>query len=105
MPFIKKADREKMKIIPEYVWADNDNTPNIAVGDRCYHFYKIMVEKWKKHPRWTTAHFIYRDLKKDIKENKYSEDTITAYELAWQVFFLLYVMPYEKVKQRENGNI
>lgn len=90
MPFVDAAHRKN----PD---------PNI-VGDLCYVHYKRMMEEWTRNPRWTTAHKIY----KNIRNNVYSmivEDNIIAQELAWQVFFQLHVMPYERKKEAENGPI
>ena len=57
-----------------------------------------MVEQWKESPRWKTAHNIYKHINN-------LNDTSAAYELAWQVFFQLYVMPYELKKREENGDV
>lgn len=75
----------------------------IQPGDRCYVYYKPMVEAWRANPRWTTAHEIYRDMV--LYAWAEDDDNVTAIELAWQVFFNLYVMPYELKKQKENGDI
>lgn len=73
---------------------------DIQVGDICYVYYKKIVERWKANPRWTTAHEIYRDtLCARI------DDYTIAHKLAWQVFFQLFVMPYELKKREENGDI
>lgn len=110
MPFITPEDRKKMdkKYIGEFCYFDD--IEKIKVGDRCYYFYKDMVKKFKENKRWTTAHNIYKKMIKEtkyncIKELEYSTDTKRAYELAWQVFFQLYVMPYELEKKIENGDI
>lgn len=73
---------------------------NIKVGDICYVYYKDMIEKWKENPGWTTAHEIYRDT-----FSARIDDYTIAHKLAWQVFFQLYVMPYELKKREENGEI
>lgn len=76
---------------------------SIHPGDRCYYYYKKMVDRWKEDPRWTTAHEIYEELQyAPLLENC---DDEAAQELAWQVFFQLYVMPYELQKKAENGDI
>lgn len=107
MPFIKKEDREKMnkKYLGDFCYYDD--IVDINVGDRCYYFYKEMVETFKHSKRWTTAHNIYKEMIQRIKDNQeeYSTDTKRAYELAWQVFFQLHVMPYELEKKKENGDV
>ena len=47
MPFITPEDRKKMKNIYCHSWIYNDKEVDITVGDRCYFFYKDMVEKFK----------------------------------------------------------
>ena len=91
-------------------------------GDICYYFYKLMVERWNKEPRWRTAHVTYRDFILDddsgiSKPNIYWStfdllqakfdllDVKAALDLAWQVFFIRFVMPYENMKILENGDI
>jgi len=84
----------------------------IQVGDMCYVHYKRMVEHWKANPRWTTAHEIYQAVVTKRWQMAFTDrftadqlNDITAHELAWQVFFQLYVMPYELKKREENGVI
>lgn len=82
-------------------------------GDFCYLHYKGFVDAWKASPRWTTAHNLYAQLLKDRmldwwgdEEPKPNHDTnFVGRELAWQVFFIKYVMPYEDQKEAENGTI
>lgn len=97
MPFIKP---ERRPIIDEKgLWALDEVQP----GDRCYFFYKRMVDRWKANPRWTTAHEIYKEIQyAPLMDNP---DDEAAYELAWQVFFIKYVWPYEQKKMEENGDI
>ena len=109
MPFTKQIDRDKVE---KYRIDKQEVTKDWAVGDWCYYFYKPMVEQWKANPRWTTAHNIYKEMKTYINYNSAFDqfntswkDEICAYELAWQVFFQNYVMPYEKIKEEENGTI
>jgi hypothetical protein len=78
-----------------------DGLVNPQPGDRCYVFYKEMVEKWRAEPRWTTAHNIF----KSMAGIDLSTDDGVAHFLAWQVFFQLHVMPYELRKREENGDI
>lgn len=94
MPFILKSRRpliDSGSIKPD-LWEP---------GDRCYVYYKQMVQKWKASPRWTTADSIYRDV---LLHNFTVEDR-AAIELAWQVFFNLYVLPYELLKREEQGDV
>lgn len=94
MPFILKDRRPLIDkgTIPPDLWEP---------GDRCYVYYSKMVKEWKAQPRWTTADKIYRDV---LLHNFTVEDR-AAIELAWQVFFNLYVMPYELKKREENGDV
>jgi len=88
MPFVNKEHRENIDFaIP---------------GDRCYFYYKQMVDAWRTEPRWTTADTIYTEM---VKQRHPIERFQVAKELAWQVFFNLHVMPYEIQKQAENGDI
>ncbi len=87
MPFITKERRDAIKEGILVGWQP---------GDFCYIEYKAMVEKWKANPRWTTAHNIYKEM---------TQNCSTAKDLAWQVFFIWYVVPYEKEKEKLNGQI
>lgn len=90
------------------------NLFEVSPGDRCYVHYKRMVDRWRIHPRWTTAHEIYTELLQ-AERPKYpcgpresgdgDWDDFASMFLAWQVFFLKYVMPYEDLKEKENGEI
>jgi hypothetical protein len=72
-------------------------------GDRCYFYYKDLVGAWKEEPRWTTAHNLYKFvIEQRLKDGP---DDRAARDLAWQVFFQLYVMPYELEKRAANGDI
>ena len=85
-----------------FVNAEHRASPDGNIpGDRCYLYYKEMVRVWKANPRWTTADNIYGAVV--IREESKAEQR--AKELAWQVFFQIYVMPYELMKQKENGDI
>jgi len=64
-------------------------------GDWCFKYYKPMVDEWRKRPGWTTAQNIYRE----------SIDVSIEHQMAWQVFFQIYVMPYEYKRREENGDI
>lgn len=99
MPFITQHRR---KIIYES-GLGLDGLGELQPGDRCYYFYKQMVEKWRAQPRWTTAHEI---MKHFADEGEFPTlDDMVASRLAWDVFFQLYVMPYELKKREENGDI
>jgi len=70
-----------------------------TVGDMCYQDYKRLVDAWNKDPRWTTAHNLttaWFDL---------ASDADTAHFLAYMVWFMKKVMPYEDLKEKENGTI
>lgn len=99
MPFITPQDRLRVEV---------EGLPH-TVGDLCYIVYKQMVTQWKNNPRWTTAHEIYRELgygPQILSQYNFTvSDCKAASELAWQVFFQNYVMPYERVKEQENGTI
>ena len=87
-----------------FVTQDHRDKPDISIpGDRCYIFYKEMVDAWKANPRWTTANSIYMLMK--YETGRATSSDRAAYELAWQVFFIKYVMPYEDLKEKENGTI
>ena len=103
MPFIKKERRKTIDDNGGYV---SEKWTDIQPGDRCYAHYKRMVDRWRENPRWTTAHEIYMDVGRATRHpcNK-SRDEICAMELAWQVFFIKWVMPYEREKCDENGDI
>ncbi len=108
MPFTTQTDREKVNFLMSNEIEELLHTPanaKISVGDKCYYFYKEMIVKWKESRRWTTAHNIYQSMKHKICTAGYTDDTKRAYELAWQVFFNLKVMPYEAEKLAENGDI
>ena len=77
-----------------------------------------MVEKWLAHPSWTTAHRIYKDVLDGTWVKVYltsrqetfpvgidDVDQCVAVDLAWQVFFQLYVFDYELQKLEQNGGV
>lgn len=106
MPFIKEERREMIN--KDQYFSISTTEEGIQPGDRCYYYYKPMVDRWKANPRWTTAHEIYKDVLRVMVEQKFEEfptDDYIAMKLAWQVFFQLYVMPYELRKREENGDI
>jgi signal recognition particle subunit SEC65 len=119
MPFVAHEIREALKQLGFGV-AD-------AVGDICCAVYTEMLRRWKENPRWTTAHYIKKEFVRDPKNPKYKfltkigtdltlngkmtptkfdyEDVFTAASLAWDVFFMKYVWPYELDKIKSNGDI
>lgn len=109
MPFTTAENRQKMLKFLE----TGEMPEKVDVGDWCFVFYRDMVRQWKENPRWTTAHNIYKKMREQIaimgmglnRESPLNLDQTMAYELAWQVFFQLYVMPYELKKCEENGDV
>lgn len=108
MPFVG-LDRStaliKREIMPE------------TVGDLCCLAYVPMVQKWLANSSWTTAHRIRKDVQdgtwqvvfihsrlETIPEYLKFEIT-TAVALAWEVFFQMYVYPYEVEKRKSNGGV
>lgn len=85
-----------------FVTQEHRIDPDMSIpGDRCYIAYRWMVDEWKKDPRWTTADRIYAGV---MRHDEVLEQQ-RAIELAWQVFFQIYVMEYEQRKRKENGDI
>lgn len=96
MPFIEQKRRDII---------DKQGLERLSViepGDRCYVYYKEMVDQWQINHRWTMAHNIFKDATSKLIVD---EDDDIARALAWQVFFQLHVMPYELEKRRLNGDI
>ena len=73
-------------------------------GDLCYQYYKWMIDKWRVERRWTTAHNIYKEVL-HIRTTGQSMDRAAALDLAWQVFFVMEVIPYEEEQMEKNGAI
>jgi len=92
MPFIPQLERDMLK----------KGEPPITPGQRCFLEYQWMVTTWKNEPHWTTADRIYKDVTQEIYEDP---DFQRARELAWQVFFNFFVMPYEQKQLWKNGAI
>jgi hypothetical protein len=99
VPFIKDRDMYEGKDMMAALDIARTRKP----GDRCYVFYHHLMLYWRHDPCWTTAHDLYKEMLKD--KSSYDWDDYTAYQLAWQVFFQLHVMPYEFTKREENGDI
>lgn len=70
-----------------------------CVGDDCYWEYFKLMGLWKKEPRWANAHNITKDW------FGLQSDEDTAHFLAYMVWFNKIVMPYEDLKEKENGAI
>jgi hypothetical protein len=83
MPFIHESER-----------ADPDLA---SPGQRCFIFYKDMMRRWRDNPRWTTADQIASFIWPDPMKR--------AQILAFFVFFAFVVLPYERAKREENGDI
>lgn len=104
MPFVTKEKRELL---------NRDWKHAEEFGDICYLLYKPMVEMLKTERRWKTVHELYRNMLTDtLWLQKYRgldkftrNDWITALHLAWQVFFVWYVVPLEEEKEEVNGEI
>jgi len=90
------------------------------VGDLCAIAYSPIIKAWRKNPRWTTVHRIIKpmlpQLKKQMrktwayfelsKKNYFTDnDCDYAVDLAYEVFFGLYVLNYERKKLKENGDV
>lgn len=72
--------------------------PDVTIpGDRTYLHYKALMEQWRNMPRWTTVDAMLKDWMVDEDER--------AFFLAFLVFFAEHVMPYERYKMEENGDI
>ena len=97
MPFIEQERRQTIDA------AGLESLDKIQPGDLCYIHYKNMLDQWRENPSWTTAHEIYKHWFTNTDPN-YDDDAVAA-QLAWQVFFQLYVMPYELEKRKLNGDV
>jgi hypothetical protein len=86
MPFVKKECREP------------GHTP-CAVGDYCYVEYKKLIDEFRSNRRWTNVHEMTK------KFFDLANDTDTSRFLAYMVWFIKEVMPYELEKEAENGTI
>lgn len=89
MPFIDKQSRFNIATgvrLPE--------TP----GELCYMEYVRILKEWRESPRWKTVDRLFREVVP-------GGDVDTAQRLAFMVFFVKHVMPYEEQKAKENGDI
>ena len=93
-----------------------------AVGDLCAIAFTPLIRAWRENPRWTTVHTVIKPMLDNVKEDlrlriqelhhmgtgrKFLEhrDARYATDLAYEVFFCMYVMPYERKKFIENGGV
>lgn len=76
-------------------------------GDHCFMEYWPLVLQWRLSPRWTTADRLFGQtlLKALGYVVTFEFARLKALLLAWQVFFIKFVMPYEDKKEAENGTI
>lgn len=83
------------------------------VGDICFLAYLNIMKKWKEEPRWTTIHSIRLEIEgdlglldpTDLPPQFDLEDVHAAELLAFDVFFALHGMEYEREKMKLNGDI
>ena len=81
-----------------FITEDHRVQPDASIpGDRCYIEYKKMIDLWRANPRWTTVDKMLEEWMVDEQER--------AFFLAFLVFFVKYAMPYEDIKEAENGRI
>jgi hypothetical protein len=110
LPFINPTSRDKIRI--------QGCDACEVVGDICFVFYSHMMKAWNEERRWRTAHRLYRSFILEPETNEYLQyvydriltkfekaDVITAGKLAYEVFFNLEVMKYEKEMMERNGGI
>lgn len=86
-----------------------------VVGDLCAIAYSPMINAWRKSPRWTTIHEIIKPMVErqgELLEGRIMSlspfkigDGKTAATLAYEVFFGLYGLDYERKKLKENGDV
>lgn len=86
MPFTTGEDRRK-----------TDAIGPVTRGDSCFLKYRPMIRAWRKSPRWTTVD--------ELAESLFPEAEKRAEFLAFLVFFMSMVWPYEQLKRIENGEI
>ncbi len=83
MPFVNDEHRE---------------CPDVTIpGDRCFIAYREIMKDWNKDPRWTTIDRLWKAVEPD--------DTKRAILLALIVHMGFHGLPYEELKQEENGDI
>lgn len=87
MPFIPRVDRDKP-------FAELEHGTE---GEKCFVSYRSMIRMWKATPRWATVDHIATAI--------WPEAFARARILAFLVFFILHVMPYEIKKRKEHGEV
>lgn len=86
MPFVPQEHREE------------GHTP-CTPGDLCYLEYLKLMNAWRANRRWTTAHEEFKRVF-EVEDNEKVAKT-----LAYLVWLIKEVMPYEYEKEKENGAI
>ena len=84
-------------------------------GDICFLVYLEITKAWKDKPRWTTIHYLRKSIGDssgtgilditDLPPEFDLEDVYIAELLAFDVFFALHGMEYEREKMKLNGDI
>lgn len=97
MPFTETVDRRKMDKILEMQRELMTMVSDVKPGDLCFVQYRKLMRQWKHQPRWTTVDTLAAPLFPDAETR--------AYFLAFLVFFAFHALPYERTKQRENGDV
>lgn len=97
MPFTETKDRRKMDRLLNLQMEIGALQKDIKPGDLCFVQYRRMIREWNKNPRWTTVD--------NIAAGLFPNDEMRAAFLAFMVFFAFKALPYEREKQRENGDI
>lgn len=97
MPFTESKDRRKMDRILALQQELHSLAVDIKPGDRCFIEYRRIMSEWRKNPRWTTVD--------QLASAIFPDEATRAYFLAFLVFFAMKAMPYEREKQRENGDV
>lgn len=97
MPFTESKDRRKMDRIIALQQELHGLSVDIKPGDRCFVEYRRMMAEWAKNPKWTTVD--------QIASAIFPDEMTRAYFLAFLVFFAFKALPYERTKQRENGDV
>lgn len=97
MPFTEPKDRRKMDTLLHLQMELAKLHKDIKPGDLCFVQYRRMIREWNKNPRWTTVD--------NIAAGLFPDTEMRAAFLAFLVFFNFKALPYERMKQRENGDI
>lgn len=98
MPFITDERRGKIVMHESLDWQP---------GDHCYEEYLPLAQGFKRNPRWTMVDWQFGYVLKRASWYliTFNFVRLKALLLAWQVYFIKYVMPYEDRKEAENGTI